>query len=46
MKYMHKSFFFLFIGWIFALTGNELVIQMELKPNPVNAKANMNMILS
>ena len=45
MKYIHKSIFFLFIGGVFALTGNELVIQMELKPSPKNAETNMNMTL-
>ena len=45
MKYIHKSIFFLFISGLFALTGNELVMQMELKPSPNNSKANMNMML-
>ena len=41
----NTSLLFLF-NWIFALTGDELILQMENKPNPNNTKVNMSMFLT
>ena len=46
MHFKKKLFLILFINWILALTGDELIIQMDNKPSPDNFKANMNMTLT
>ena len=46
MHFKKKLFLILFINWILALTGDELIIQMDNKPSPNNSKANMSMTLT
>ena len=46
MHFKKKLFLILFINWILALTGDELIIQMDNKLSPNNSKANMSMTLT
>ena len=46
MNYIKKIILILFINLIFAITGDELINQMENKPTPSNYKSNMTMTLT
>ena len=43
---MKKISFLLLIGWIFALTGDELVQQMDYQKTPIDSKVDLLMTLT
>lgn len=43
---MRKITLLILIGWVFALTGDELVRQMENQKTPLDSKANLLMVLT